>query len=227
MNQDSTPDTDAISRLVQEFSKLPGIGPKSAQRITFHLLRSSDEKAKDLAAALEALKQKVTLCSTCCNVTESDPCPICSSAKRDQTIICVVEEPSDVFALEKTGEYNGLYHVLGGALSPLDGIAPDDLRIKELLQRIDKGTVKEIILANNPSTEGEATSIYLSGLIRPLGIGVSRIAWGLPMGGDLELADQATLDAIGAELQGPFERSQRIGRRGNTGAAMGDVERLL
>ena len=187
------PDPNSLEKLIAEFSRLPGIGRKTAQRLSFFLLKQGRETAESLAQAILSLKDRVGYCSVCFNVTESDPCTICSSAKRDQAIICVVEEPSDVFALEKTGEYNGLYHVLGGALSPLDGIGPDNLRIRELLQRLGKGAVKEIILANNPSTEGEATSIYLSGLIRPLGIGVSRIAWGLPMGGDLELADQATL----------------------------------
>ena len=182
----------SLERLVAEFGKLPGIGRKSAQRLAFHLLKEGRERAEALSQAILALKDKVGYCSTCFNVTETDPCPVCSSARRDRTKICVVEEPRDVFALEKTGEYNGLYHVLGGALSPLDGIGPDDLRIKELLHRLNS-EVNEVILANNPSTEGEATSIYLSGLIRQLGIKVSRIAWGLPMGGDLELADQVTL----------------------------------
>ena len=183
----------SLEQLVAELSKLPGIGRKSAQRLSFYLLKQGRETAEALSQAILALKDKVGYCSVCFNITETDPCPICSSAKRNRTTICVVEEPSDVLALERTGEYAGLYHVLGGALSPLDGIGPEDLRIRELLGRLDKDDVEEVILANNPSTEGEATSIYLSGLIKPLGVKVSRIAWGLPMGGDLELADQVTL----------------------------------
>ena len=184
--------SSSVERLIAEFSKFPGIGRKSAQRLTFYILKEEREKAEALSQAILALKDNVGYCSICFSITETDLCSICSSAKRNGTTICVVEEPSDVFALEKTGEYTGCYHVLGGALSPLDGIGPEDLRIKELLRRLNK-EVKEVILANNPSTEGEATSIYLAGLIKPLGIKVSRIAQGLPMGGALELADQVTL----------------------------------
>jgi recombination protein RecR len=193
LNQDSTPDTDAISRLVQEFSKLPGIGPKSAQRITFHLLRSSDEKARDLAAALEALKEKVTLCSVCCNVTESDPCPICRNSRRDTTQVCIVEQPQDILALEHTGIYKGLYHVLHGAISPSEGIGTDDIRIRELLERLQNNTIQEVILATNTNLEGEQTAMYLSRLITPLNIKVTRLARGLPYGTELEYADDVTL----------------------------------
>jgi len=193
LNQDSTPDTDAISRLVQEFSKLPGIGPKSAQRITFHLLRSSDEKARDLAEALEALKQKVTLCSVCCNVTESDPCPICRNHRRDTTQVCIVEQPQDILALEHTGIYKGLYHVLHGAISPTEGIGTDDIRISELLSRLQSNTIQEVILATNTNLEGEQTAMYLSRLITPLNIKVTRLARGLPYGTELEYADDVTL----------------------------------
>ena len=193
MNQDSMPDTDAISRLVQEFSKLPGIGPKSAQRITFHLLRSSEEKARDLAAALEALKQKVTLCSSCCNVTESDPCPICRNPRRDTSQVCIVEQPQDIIALEHTGIYKGLYHVLHGAISPTEGIGADDIRIRELLGRLQNNRVTEVILATNTNLEGEQTAMYLHRLIAPLGIKVTRLARGLPFGTELEYADDVTL----------------------------------
>jgi len=184
--------SSSVERLIAELGKLPGIGRKSAQRLTFHILKEGREKAEALSQAILALKDNVGYCSICLNITETDPCSICSSSRRNRATICVVEEPGDVFALEKTGEYTGLYHVLGGALSPLDSIGPEDLNIKTLLRRLDQ-SVKEVILANNPSTEGEATSIYLSGLIKPLGIKVSRIAQGLPMGGALELADQVTL----------------------------------
>jgi len=193
LNQDPTPDTDAISRLVQEFSKLPGIGPKSAQRITFHLLRSSDEKAKDLAEALESLKQRITLCSSCCNVTESDPCPICRNTQRDTTQLCIVEQPQDILALEHTGIYKGLYHVLHGAISPTEGIGTDDIRISELLSRLQNNTVQEVILATNTNLEGEQTAMYLSRLITPINIKVTRLARGLPYGTELEYADDVTL----------------------------------
>ena len=193
MNQDSTPDTDAISRLVQEFGKLPGIGPKSAQRITFHLLRSSDDKAKDLAEALESLKKRITLCSSCCNVTESDPCPICRNDQRDTTQLCIVEQPQDILALEHTGIYKGLYHVLHGAISPTEGIGTDDIRISELISRLQNNTVQEVILATNTNLEGEQTAMYLSRLITPLNIKVTRLARGLPYGTELEYADDVTL----------------------------------
>jgi recombination protein RecR len=187
------PASDAIGRLVQEFSKLPGIGPKSAQRITFHLLRSPEERAKELAEALISLKQRVNLCSICCNVTEMDPCPICRNPQRDTSQVCIVEQPQDILALEHTGAYRGLYHVLHGAISPTEGIGADNIRIKELLARFQDNTVKEVILATNTNLEGEQTAMYLSRVITPLGIKVTRLARGLPFGTELEYADDVTL----------------------------------
>jgi recombination protein RecR len=184
---------DAISRLVQEFNKLPGIGPKSAQRITFYLLRAPEEQARLLADALLSLKQKITLCSICCNVTESDPCPICRHQERDASQICIVEQPQDILALEHTGIYKGLYHVLHGAISPTEGIGTEDIRIRELLNRLQNGQVKEVILATNTNLEGEQTAMYLSRLIAPLAIRVTRLARGLPYGTELEYADDVTL----------------------------------
>jgi recombination protein RecR len=192
-NQNATPANDAISRLVNEFNKLPGIGPKSAQRITFYLLRSSEEQAKSLAEALMSLKQKITLCSSCCNVTESDPCPICRNHERNSSQICIVEQPQDILALEHTGIYRGLYHVLHGAISPTEGIGTEDIRIRELLSRLQNGQVDEVILATNTNLEGEQTAMYLSQLISPLGIKVTRLARGLPFGTELEYADDVTL----------------------------------
>jgi recombination protein RecR len=192
---------DSLEKLIEEFSKLPGIGKKTAQRMAFYILKNKKEAAEDLAQALLDVKEKVHYCSVCFNVTEEDPCSICKDEKRDRSIICVVEEANDVFALDKTNQYKGLFHVLGGVLAPLDGIGPDELKIKELLLRL-KGPkdpasrekqVKEVILATNPNTEGEATAIYIAKLIKPLGIKVTRIARGLPAGGDLEFADQVTL----------------------------------
>jgi recombination protein RecR len=193
LKQDPIPASDAIGRLVQEFSRLPGIGPKSAQRLTFHLLRSPEERSRALAEALLALKQKITLCSTCCNVTESDPCPICRNAQRDTSMVCIVEQPQDILALEHTGAYKGLYHVLHGAISPTEGIGVDDIRIRELLNRLQNNTVKEVILATNTNLEGEQTAMYLSQVISPLGIKVTRLARGLPFGTELEYADDVTL----------------------------------
>jgi recombination protein RecR len=184
--------SESVDRLIEEFSKLPGIGRKTAMRLAFYILREEKSEAEKLAQALLDVKQRVKYCSICFNVTEDDPCFVCRDEKRDRLTICVVEEANDILALERTGEYNGLYHVLGGALSPLDGIGPDNLRVKELLTRL-KGEMNEVILATNPNVEGEATAIYLSKLIKPLGIKVTRIARGLPMGGDLEFADQVTL----------------------------------
>jgi recombination protein RecR len=184
--------SSSVERLVTEFGKLPGIGRKTAQRLTFYLMKMDRDRAKDLADAIVAMKEQVRYCSVCFNMTDQDPCPICSDPKRERAIICVVEEPSDVLALERTGAFSGLYHVLGGALSPLDGIGPDDLRIRELLHRIRDG-VQEVILASNPSVEGEATALYLVKLIKPLCSKVSQMARGLPMGGDLEWADALTL----------------------------------
>jgi len=183
---------DALERLISEFAKLPGIGRKTAQRLTFFLLKEDGERASSLAEAILALKERVKYCSVCFNITEEDPCPICRDPRRDRSTICVVEEPSDLMAIERLGVYKGVYHVLGGVLSPLDGVGPEDLHIRELLERLKEG-VREVILATNPTVEGEATALYLSRLIRPLGIKVSQIARGIPMGGDIELADEMTL----------------------------------
>ncbi len=183
----------SVTVLIDELNKLPGIGPKSAQRLAYHLLRASKEDAKSLADAIIMVKEKVIFCSNCFNITETDPCAICTSPNRDQKKICVVEEPLDILALERTGEYKGLYHVLHGALSPMEGIGPDELRIAQLLDRLRSNTIEELILATNPNLEGEATAMYLHRLIAPLGIRVTRLAHGLPVGGDLEYADAITL----------------------------------
>lgn len=184
--------SEAVERAIHELSKLPGIGRKSAQRLVFFLLRRPAEEVGGLAQALNELHEKVRYCSRCFNITEQDPCPICSDPLRDRRLICVVEEANDVVALEKTGEFKGLYHVLGGALSPLDGIGPDDLKIKALLLRLSEG-IEEIILATNPNTEGEATALYLARLLKPMEIRLSRIARGIPVGADIEYADELTL----------------------------------
>ena len=183
----------ALDNLVQELLRLPGVGPKTAQRLAFHLLKRPKAEAEALAQAVVNLKEKVVHCSVCCGITEQDPCPICKNPERNPASICVVEEPNDLFAVEKSGEYRGKYHVLMGALSPLDGIGPQDLRIDPLLNRLRSGGVEEVIIATNPNMEGEATALYLAKLIKPLGIKVTRIARGLPMGGDLEYADEVTL----------------------------------
>ena len=188
-----TPSAEAINKLIQEFNRLPGIGPKSAQRIAYYLLRADDEQGKALAEAILSLKQKITLCSSCCNVTESDPCPFCRSPQRDQTIICIVEQPQDILALEHTAVYKGLYHVLHGAISPTEGVGTEDIRIKELLSRLQNSQVEEVILATNTNLEGEQTAMYLSQLISPLGVRVTRLARGLPFGTELEYADDVTL----------------------------------
>jgi len=193
LNQSLIPGTEAIDKLIQEFNKLPGIGPKSAQRIAYYLLRATDEQTKLLAEAILSLKQKITLCSTCFNVTESDPCSICQNDERDHTEICIVEQPQDILALEHTGIYKGLYHVLHGAISPTEGVGADDIRIRELLDRLQASPVKEVILATNTNLEGEQTAMYLSRLISPLGIKVTRLARGLPFGTELEYADDVTL----------------------------------
>ncbi len=193
MNQSPVSATEAINNLIQEFNKLPGIGPKSAQRLAYYLLRASDEQTKLLAEVILSLKQKVTLCTTCFNVTESDPCSICCSDERERSKICIVEQPQDILALEHTGIYRGLYHVLHGAISPTEGMGTDDIRIKELMIRLQDGSVKEVILATNPTLEGEQTALYLSRLISPLGIKVTRLAQGLPFGTELEYADDVTL----------------------------------
>ena len=193
MDMDYVPTAKPVSRLIDEFHKLPGIGPKTAQRLTYHLIRMPDDEARQLAEAILAVKDKIILCSTCQNITDEDPCAICRSAKRDHTKICIVAEPLDILPLERTGGFKGLYHVLHGAISPADGIGPDELKIRELLDRLKDGEVKEVILATNPNLEGEATSMYIQRLISPLGIKVTRLARGLPFGADLEYADEVTL----------------------------------
>jgi recombination protein RecR len=184
---------ESVEQLAEQFAQLPGIGRKTAHRLALYVLKMSRDEVVTLAKALVNVKDKVRYCSVCSNITESDPCAICSSTKRERSFICVVEEPHDVIAIEKTHEFKGLYHVLGGALSPLDGIGPDDLKIKELLQRLSQAAIEEVILALNPNVEGEATTLYLSRLLKPLGMKITRIARGLPVGSDLEFADEATL----------------------------------
>ena len=183
---------DPLIRLVEELQRLPGIGPKGAQRLAFHILKTPREETDRLASAVREVKERVTYCSICSNITESDPCAYCRAADRDQRVICVVEEPQNVGAIEKTREFKGVYHVLMGTLSPLQGIGPDDLKIKSLLSRVGNG-VTEVILATNPTVEGEATAIYLTRLIKPLGVRVTRIAMGVPVGSDLEYADEVTM----------------------------------
>ena len=183
---------EPLIRLVEELQRLPGIGPKGAQRLAFHILKTPREDADRLADAVRDVKERVTYCSVCNNITDADPCPYCSSATRDPKVICVVEEPQNVAAIEKTREFKGTYHVLMGALSPLQGIGPDDLKIQSLLSRVNGG-VNEIILATNPNVEGEATAIYLARLLKPLGVKVTRIAMGVPVGSDLEYADAVTM----------------------------------
>ncbi len=191
--ESSSATADAVSRLIQELNKLPGIGPKSAQRIAYHLLRGNESDNQELAEAILQVQQKTRLCSVCLNVSETDICPICTSEPRDRTKICVVEQPQDILALEHTRKYNGLYHVLHGALSPSDGVGPDDLRIKELMERLKSGVVSEVILATNTNLEGEQSALYLHQLLAPLGIRVTRLARGLPFGTELEYADDVTL----------------------------------
>jgi len=187
------PTSEPLSRLVEELNRLPGIGPKTAQRLAYYLLRTPGQQARALAEAILAVKEKVVLCSRCQNITDQDPCLFCRDEMRDRSIICVVEEPLDILALERSGAYRGLYHVLHGALSPMDGIGPDHLKIRELLSRLQGGGVKEVILATNPSLEGEATALYLQRLLSPMGLRLSRLARGLPMGSSLEYADDVTL----------------------------------
>jgi len=182
-----------IAKLIDEFSKLPGIGQKTAQRLAFHILSLSEEKALELATAIKEAKSKVKYCSNCGNLTDVDPCNICTSPHRDKGYICVVENPRDIIAIEKTREYKGVDHVLHGAISPMEGIGPEDIKIKELLQRIQNGNIKEVILATNPNIQGEATAMYISKLLKPLGIKTTRLAHGIPVGGDLEYADEVTL----------------------------------
>jgi recombination protein RecR len=184
---------EPFARLIEALERLPGIGPKSAQRITFFLLKRPIDEVRELSEAVIALKEKITYCRTCFNVTDEDPCRICADPARDDRVLCVVEEPNDLLAMERTGEFRGRYHVLLGALSPLDGIGPEDIKVRELLARLEAGETTEVILATNPNVEGEATAIFLAKLLRPLGVRVTRIARGLPVGGDLEYADQVTL----------------------------------
>lgn len=181
-----------LEGLVEKFESLPGIGHKNAQRLAYHVLDMSKEEAENFAAAIVEAHEKIHFCSVCCNLTDGDLCPVCRSDVRDRSTICVVEEPRDVFALERAGEYRGLYHVLHGAISPLSGIGPDQLHVKELLARMD-GTVSEVVMATNPTVEGDATAMYLSQLLKPLGVKVTRLAYGIPVGGDLEYADEVTL----------------------------------
>ena len=182
-----------VARLVDEFHRLPGIGPKTAQRLAYYLIRMPEEQARSLAEAVLAVKEQVVLCSHCYNITEVDPCAICGDPARDRATVCVVEEPLDAVALERTDTYQGLYHVLHGVISPMNGIGPDQLKIQPLMERLRAGQVREVILATNPNLEGEATAMYINRLVAPLGLSVTRPARGLPVGGDLEYADEVTL----------------------------------
>ncbi len=182
-----------MGRLIDEFHKLPGVGPKSAQRLTYYLVRMPEEEARSLAESILAVKERIVLCSQCYNITEIDPCELCNDPARDETRICVVEEALDVLALEKTSSYKGLYHVLHGVISPMNGVGPDDLKIQPLLARLRNGSVGELIIATNPNMEGEATSMYIHKLVSALGLRVTRPARGLPVGGDLEYTDEVTL----------------------------------
>ncbi|MGH3680786.1 MAG: recombination mediator RecR [Natronosporangium sp.] len=183
----------AIQDLIDELGRLPGVGPKSAQRIAFHLLSSDPADVNRLATTLRRVKEVVRFCTTCFNVAESEQCRVCRDSRRSDEVLCVVEEPKDVVAIERTGEFRGRYHVLGGAINPLEGIGPDQLRVRELMARLSAGSVKELILATDPNTEGEATATYLALLVKPMGLAVTRLASGLPVGGDLEYADEITL----------------------------------
>jgi len=182
-----------LARLIEELGKLPTVGPRTAQRLAFYMLSMKDEDAEALASAILDCKRRIRHCSVCGNITEADPCVFCTNGQRDRSVICVVEDPRDIAAMERTREFKGVYHVLRGAISPLDGIGPDDLRIAELLQRVASGEVREVVVATNPRVEGEATALYLSKVLKPLGVRVTRIAHGLPVGGDLEYADEVTL----------------------------------
>jgi recombination protein RecR len=193
LDEPTTTAAAPVARLIEEFHKLPGIGPKSAQRLTYHLLRAPADDARALAEAILDVKEKTVFCSVCQNIAESDPCAICSNPERDHGAICVVEEPLDILALERAGAYKGLYHVLHGVISPMDGIGPEELKVQELLGRLRSGDVREVIMATNPNLEGEATAMYIARLISPLGVKVTRLARGLPVGADLEYADNVTL----------------------------------
>ncbi len=196
--------TTPVQVLIDELGRLPGIGPKSAQRITFHLLKAPSDEVHRLAAALTDAKARVRFCVRCWNIADAEMCPICSDDRRDPTVMCVVEEARDIVAIERTGEFRGRYHVLLGAMSPLDGIGPEDLKVKELFARIEPEAVEEVILCTNPNTEGEVTAMYLARMLKPFGVRVTRIASGLPVGGDLEYADELTL---GRALEGRREMS--------------------
>ncbi len=193
---------EPVARLIEELSKLPGVGPKTAQRLAFHILKRGPDDATKLGQAIIEVKEKIRFCPVCFNLTDQELCEFCRDSSRDQSLICVVEEPLDVVALEKTREFKGLYHVLQGAINPIENIGPEDIKIKELLKRLEGNRVREIVLATNPNIEGEATAIYISRLVKPLGVRVTRLASGLPVGGDLEYADEVTL---GRALEGRRE----------------------
>ena len=182
-----------VACLIEELHRLPGVGPKGAQRLAYHILRASRDEAEALAAAIIEVKEKISLCAVCQNITDVDPCVICADGDRDRAQICVVEEPLDILAIERSRGYHGLYHVLHGAISPMEGVGPEQLKVRELLERLRDGSVREVIMATNPNLEGEATAMYVSRLLEPLGVRVTRLARGLPMGGDLEYADDMTL----------------------------------
>jgi recombination protein RecR len=185
--------TDPIQRLILRLGRLPGIGEKTATRLAFHILRAPEAHARELAQAILEVREKIRLCSVCCNLTERDPCAICADARRDATLLCVVAQPTDLLAIERSGQFHGRYHVLHGVLSPLDGVGPDDLRIADLIRRLETEGTGEAILATSPNVEGEATAMYIARLLKPLGIRVTRIASGVPIGGELEYVDQVTL----------------------------------
>jgi len=191
-----------LERLIERLRKLPGVGQKSAQRMAFHILRNSDADARALATAIVEVKEQIRLCGICFNITDTEPCLVCADAGRDRTVICVIEEPHNLVAIERSGGFRGLYHILHGSLSPLKGIGPDDLKIPALLTRLTDGMVKEVILATNPNVEGESTAVYLARLLKPLGLRVTRIALGLPVGSELEYADEVT---VGKSLEGRRE----------------------
>ncbi len=184
---------EPVTRLVESLSRLPGVGPKTASRLTYYLLRAPDELSLSLSEALRDLKSQTQLCSICYNITVDDPCPICADSSRDQRTICVVEEPLDVLAIERTGSFNGIYHVLHGAISPVNGVGPDDIRIHELVERVNQGSILEVIIATNPGLEGDATAMYIERDLKPKGVKLTRLARGLPVGGDIEYADTVTL----------------------------------
>ena len=187
----STP--EPIQRLIEAFHRLPGIGPKSAQRLAYHILRTSEQEAQALIDAVGDVRRRIRLCSVCVNITESDPCPYCADERRDRTVVCVVEQPLDVLAIERSGGYGGQYHVLHGVLNPMDGVGPEDIHVRELVVRLQAGELQEVIMATNPSLEGEATAMYIQRLIGPAGVRVTRLARGLPSGADLEYTDDITL----------------------------------